>query len=177
MAFGVTQLHVCQELGLMDSVILLTKSMGTGLGSQCIQSSESLQEWINGKDEKESTAWSQIIQTLNLLHQVLSKIKQFLRSLPKELFQVSPFWSCNSFINTIHFKLTQFNSGIWKELATLIICSVWWLLMMEISKVKCFSIQSAECYYFLTGLHQNTSWRNWLRLDQKGTVSFFKAVF
>lgn len=33
---------------------------------------------------------------------------------------------------------------------------------MKISKVKCFSIQSAECYYFLTGLHQKTFYRNWL---------------
>lgn len=177
MALGVTQLHAYQVLWFTDSLLLLTKPVETGLGSQCIQRSESLPEWIYGKDETESTTWSQIIQTLSLMHQLLSKIKQFLRSLPKLLFRVSPFWSWSSLTNTIQFKLTRFNSKIWKERATLVICSGSWLLMMEISKVKCFSIQSAECYYFLTGLHQKTFWRNWLTLDQKGTVSLFKAMF
>lgn len=99
----------------MDSVLLLTKSVETGRGSQYIQRSGSLPAWIYRKDKKESTAWSQIIQTLYLLHQLLSKIKQFLRSLPKELFQVSPFWSWNSSMNTIQFKRTQFYSKIWKD--------------------------------------------------------------
>lgn len=99
-ALGVTQLHAYQVLWFMDSLLLLTKSMETGLGSQCIQRSESLPEWIYGKDEKESTTWSQIIQTLSLMHQLLSKIKQFLRSLPKLLFRVSPFWSWSSLTNT-----------------------------------------------------------------------------
>lgn len=51
--------------------------MESRLGSQSIRRSESLPECIYGKDEKESTRQSQIIQTFSLTHQYFSKINHF----------------------------------------------------------------------------------------------------